>query len=101
MTLLMGRDCRRASSLIASALLMVRDPQEAVVFKDLKFESNLMNSIVARISAAEQRAAPGDLGVYAINLDENVDRWDRISSLVPPRSLRRIAGVPGPAPPTL
>jgi hypothetical protein len=94
-TLLMSRDYGRASSLIVAALLTVRDPQEAAVLKDLKLESDLMKSVVARLSAAEQHAAPGDLGVYAINLDENVDRWDRISSLVRPRSLRRIAGVPG------
>jgi hypothetical protein len=93
--MMMGRDYRRASSLIAAALLTTRDPREAALLKELKFEADLMGSVAARIKSLEQHADSDDLAIYAINLDENTERWDRISRLASPRPLRRVAGVPG------
>lgn len=92
---MMARDYQRAAPLIASALLTVRDPQEAAHLKELKAEAELMRKVVAGIRSREQHASIEDLAVYAINLDENTERWDRITRLARPRTLRRVAGVPG------
>lgn len=93
--LMMGRDYQRAASLIAAALPTARDANEAALLKELKFEADLMRAIAARIKLHDKRAESDDLAVYAINLDENAERWERISRLVTPRSLHRIGGVPG------
>lgn len=93
--LMMARDYQRAASLIATALLTVRDPQEAEHLKQLKHEAELMRRVAAGIRSRAVQESAEDLAVYAINLDENTERWDRITRLARPRALRRVGGVAG------
>lgn len=92
---MMARDYQRAAPLIAAALLTVRDPEDAAHLRELKVEADLMRKVAAGVRSREQHASVEDLGLYAINLDENPERWDRITRLTKPRTLRRVAGVPG------
>ena len=93
--LTMGRDYRKASVAIATALAAARNAPGAAFLAELKAEMDAMDAIATRIAGRDRQQSPNDLTVYAINLDENPDRWDRISRLTRPRPLRRVAGVPG------
>jgi hypothetical protein len=93
--LTMQRRYQEALALIDTAKRMKREDNADSKLHMLTKYARSMKTLTEAIAERDTKDAASDFGIYAINLDENHDRWRRISLQVGPQRLRRIAGVPG------
>ena len=93
--LVMAREYGKAAALIAAAQAGRRDPAAAAALSEIAAESRIMKRLADEMAERDKPGLTSDFGVYAINLDENPDRWQRLSAQIGARRLRRVPGVPG------